>query len=63
MPNAYKEKVLRMTVTDTILGFIADIGLDAAKFSLSENLRPAFEEFGVTMTYNHLNVHLVDSGS
>ena len=22
-----------------------------------------FEEFGVTMTYNHLNVHLVDSGS
>ena len=25
-----------------------------------EELRRAFEEDGVTMTYNHLNVHIVD---
>lgn len=29
------------------------------KFALAENLRPAFAEYGVTMTYDHLNVHLV----
>ena len=29
-------------------------------FPLTENLRTAFEEFGVEMTYNHLNIHILD---
>jgi len=29
-------------------------------FNLGENLRKTFEEFGVEMTYNHLNVHILD---
>ena len=32
----------------------------AAYFSLQENLRDAFEEAGVEMTYDHLNVHIVE---
>ena len=31
------------------------------KFSLSENLRPAFANHGVEMTYDHLNVHIVEN--
>ena len=33
----------------------------AVKFSLSENLRPAFADHGVEMTYDHLNVHIVEN--
>ena len=33
------------------------------KFSLMENIRDAFERHGVTMTYNHLNVHLTGGES
>lgn len=29
-------------------------------FPLTEHLRSAFEEYGVEMTYNHLNVHIVE---
>ena len=29
-------------------------------FNLGENLRKTFAEFGVEMTYNHLNVHVLD---
>ena len=29
-----------------------------AKFALMENIRDSFDRHGVTMTYNHLNVHL-----
>jgi len=32
-------------------------------FALGENLRTAFAEFGVEMTYNHLNVHIMDKGN
>ncbi len=32
----------------------------SVKFALCENLRPAFEEHGVEMTYNHLNIHIMD---
>ncbi len=32
-----------------------------AYYSLLENIRTCFEESGVTMTYNHLNVHLVEN--
>ena len=28
--------------------------------SLGENLRQAFDEAGVEMTYDHLNVHIVE---
>ena len=31
------------------------------KFSLCENLRPAFADHGVEMTYDHLNVHIVEN--
>ena len=31
------------------------------KFALGENLRPAFAEHGVEMTYDHLNVHIVEN--
>lgn len=31
------------------------------KFGLSENLRSAFEKYGVEMTYNHLNVHIMEN--
>ena len=31
------------------------------KFTLSEQLRPAFAEHHVEMTYNHLNVHIVEN--
>ena len=30
------------------------------QFSLTEAIRDAFERHGVTMTYNHLNVHLIE---
>ena len=30
-------------------------------FPLTERIRTAFEEYGVEMTYNHLNVHILDS--
>lgn len=30
------------------------------KFALCEHLRPAFEQHGVEMTYNHLNVHIMN---
>jgi len=30
-------------------------------FALAENLRTAFDEVDVKMTYNHLNVHIVES--
>ena len=30
-------------------------------FALGENLRTAFAEYGVEMTYNHLNVHIVEN--
>ena len=33
----------------------------AVKFGLSENLRPAFADHGVEMTYDHLNVHIVEN--
>ena len=33
----------------------------AVKFSLSENLRPAFADHGVEMTSDHLNVHIVEN--
>ena len=29
-------------------------------FPLTEHLRTAFEEHGVEMTYNHLNIHILD---
>ena len=29
-------------------------------FALGENLRAAFAEYGVEMTYDHLNVHIVE---
>ena len=32
-------------------------------FALGENLRAAFAEYGVEMTYNHLNVHIVEGKS
>ena len=32
----------------------------SVRFSLNEQIRTCFEEFGVTMTYNHLNVHIVE---
>ena len=31
----------------------------SVKFSLAENLRAAFDDHGVTIPYNHLNVHIV----
>lgn len=31
------------------------------KFRLCENLRPAFADHGVEMTYDHLNVHIVEN--
>ena len=32
----------------------------AVYFALNEEVRTCFDEAGVTMTYNHLNVHIVD---
>ena len=32
----------------------------AVKYALAENLRPAFRDRGVEMTYNHLNVHILE---
>jgi small conductance mechanosensitive channel len=31
-------------------------------FALNENLRTAFASNGVEMTYNHLNVHVMEKG-
>ena len=62
-PAVYVTKYGESAIEYTIYCWASTADYWAAKFSLSENLRPAFEEFGVTMTYNHLNVHLVDSGS
>lgn len=35
----------------------------AVKLALGENLRPAFHAHGVEMTYDHLNVHIVENRS
>ena len=32
----------------------------AVRFALNEQIRTCFDEAGVTMTYNHLNVHIVE---
>ena len=61
-PAVYVTKYGESAIEYTIYCWASTADYWAAKFSLSENLRPAFEEFGVTMTDNHLNVHLVDSG-
>ena len=29
-------------------------------FALMENIKTAFDQEGVTMTYNHMNVHIVE---
>ena len=34
-----------------------------AYLALGEHLRDAFQEFGVEMTYDHLNVHIVENRS
>ena len=34
-----------------------------AYLALGEHLRDAFREYGVEMTYNHLNVHIIENQS
>ena len=52
----YGESSIEYTVRVWCLS--ADYG--AVLFPLTENLRDAFDEHGVEMTYNHLNIHILD---
>ncbi len=52
---------------DSAISYIVRVWTSSAncwdvQFSLTEAIRDAFESHGVTMTYNHLNVHLVEHG-
>lgn len=44
----------------TVYCWCASSNFLATKYALSEQIRPAFQELGVEMTYNHLNVHVVE---
>lgn len=52
----YGESSIEYTVRVWCLS--ADYG--TVLFPLTENLRDAFDEHGVEMTYNHLNIHILD---
>ena len=50
---------------DSAISYIVRVWTSSAncwdvQFSLTESIRDAFERHGVTMTYNHLNVHLIE---
>lgn len=50
---------------DSAISYIVRVWTSSAncwdvQFSLTEAIRDAFERHGVTMTYNHLNVHLIE---
>ena len=58
-PAVYVTKYGESAIEYTIYCWTATADYLSAKFALAENLRPAFAAHGVTMTYNHLNVHIV----
>lgn len=58
-PAVYVTNYGESAIEYTIYCWTATADYLPAKFALAENLRPAFAAHGVTMTYNHLNVHIV----
>ena len=58
-PAVYVTNYGESAIEYTIYCWTATADYLPAKFALAENLRSAFAAHGVTMTYNHLNVHIV----
>lgn len=48
-------------VTYTLRVWVRNADYWPVRFALTEALRGAFDRAGVTMTYNHINVHMVDN--
>ena len=57
--TAYKESSIEYTV----YCWATPENWWGAYLALGEHLRDAFREYGVEMTYNHLNVHIIENQS
>ena len=60
-PAVYLTNYGESSIEYTIYCWAAAADFLSVKFALGENLRPAFAEHGVEMTYDHLNVHIVEN--
>ena len=60
-PAVYVTNYGESSIEYTIYCWASAADFLAVKFGLSENLRPAFADHGVEMTYDHLNVHIVEN--
>lgn len=59
-PAVYLSGYGESSIEYTIYCWCAASDYLSVRFTLSEQLRPAFEALGVEMTCNHLNVHLLE---
>ena len=62
-PAVYVTNYGESSIEYTIYCWAATSDYLSVKFTLSENMRTAFADHGVEMTYNHLNVHIVENRS
>lgn len=60
-PEIYVTNYGENAIEYTIYCWCAAADYLEVRFTLSEQVRPAFAEFGVEMTYNHLNVHVLEA--
>lgn len=60
-PVVYVTKYGENAIEYTIYCWSSVETFGTVKFGLGENLRPAFVKYNVKMTYNHLNVHIIEN--
>lgn len=60
VPSVYLTSYGESSIEYTVYCWAAVENYWPAYYALSEHLRTAFAEYGVQMTYNHLNVHIVE---
>ncbi len=61
-PAVYVTNYGDSAVEYTLYCWVQPADFLTAKFTLSEQVRAAFAAHGVSMTYNHLNIHIVENG-
>lgn len=61
LPTAFVQKYGDSGIEYGLWAWTATPDYLAAKAALTESIRTAFEKRGVSMTYNHLNVHIVEN--
>ena len=59
-PSVYLSNYGSSSIEYTVFCWVPTDKYWDAYFALGENLRTAFAEAGVEMTYDHLNVHIVE---